>query len=934
MDPLSLLVLVGGGALGWYKLLGRSRRRPLNRVWFALVLAVSLGLSFLPADAAQNLSFDWLLGAGCGGYARAVRKIGRWDVWRPLERAAPADAAPVRSIGDTGFAGRARLPMVGESAAAAAPSSPAARRAVVRWAWRLLRREWRQHLIILSLITVAVAGTVVGAGVATNVSAPAAATFGDANHLVQLSGGDPNLGAELAALKTRFAACDVIENRTVVTGFSQGAELRAQNPDGRYGAPLLSLVSGRYPSSAGQVDLTASLAASLGLETGGSWNDAGHRLTVVGIVEDPQNLADEFALVPPGLLGPSEPLGAADSVTVLFDASAAQLAGSPLPAGMTAIAAQGPDSLLPTVIVLAVAILALVFTGLVAVAGFAALARRRQRALGMLAALGATERDVRLVILADGAMVGLAGATAGVVLGLAGWIAYAPRFSVSAGHTVAWTALPWWLVGCTAILAVVSATAAAWRPAHAVATMPVVAALSNRPAPPVPVYRSTLPALLMLIVGPVLLATSGGWGGQGGRSALFQLGGLLLSALGLALAAPFAVARLAGPAGRVPVAARLALRDLARHRSRSAAALAAGSLAVLIAMLVTLITTGRYSDPVDYFGPNLPADQLVVYAPGDGPGTGRGPNGAHPQAQQATYRQRADTIASMLGSDDVLELDPVEADLMHKTPQKTTGDSGSLYVATPAVLAHYGIDQSAIKPTTMLITSRPGLQGLSGLFLLYGDFTDPRGQTYESTNPPVQTFAGLPDGTSDPNLLVTEQAVRQLKLTVEPASGWLIQTARPLDPAQIETARETALAAGMTIETRSQAPSLAQVGNDATTVGILIALGVLAMMIGLIRAESADDVRTLAANGAGGRVRRNITATTAGTLALLAAVFGTAIAYVDTAAFFGTEFAQRMSRVPTTDLLLMLVGLPVAATLGGWLFSGREASRLVGRRVE
>ena len=37
-----------------------------------------------------------------------------------------------------------------------------ARRAVVRWAWRLFRREWRQQLLILALITVAVAATIVG----------------------------------------------------------------------------------------------------------------------------------------------------------------------------------------------------------------------------------------------------------------------------------------------------------------------------------------------------------------------------------------------------------------------------------------------------------------------------------------------------------------------------------------------------------------------------------------------------------------------------------------------------------------------------------------------------------------------------------------------------------------------------------------------------
>ncbi|MGI8451144.1 MAG: hypothetical protein ACR2MP_28960, partial [Streptosporangiaceae bacterium] len=51
-----------------------------------------------------------------------------------------------------------------------------ARRAVIRWAWRLLRVEWRQQLPILALVTVAVAATIVGAAVAT--TTPPAANAG------------------------------------------------------------------------------------------------------------------------------------------------------------------------------------------------------------------------------------------------------------------------------------------------------------------------------------------------------------------------------------------------------------------------------------------------------------------------------------------------------------------------------------------------------------------------------------------------------------------------------------------------------------------------------------------------------------------------------------------------------------------------------------
>ena len=47
-----------------------------------------------------------------------------------------------------------------------------ARRAVVRWGWRLFRREWRQQLLVLGLLTVAVAATIWGTSVVTNAQLP------------------------------------------------------------------------------------------------------------------------------------------------------------------------------------------------------------------------------------------------------------------------------------------------------------------------------------------------------------------------------------------------------------------------------------------------------------------------------------------------------------------------------------------------------------------------------------------------------------------------------------------------------------------------------------------------------------------------------------------------------------------------------------------
>ncbi|MGA2530040.1 MAG: hypothetical protein ABSG36_12865, partial [Acidimicrobiales bacterium] len=50
----------------------------------------------------------------------------------------------------------------GAVAAGTSDGGAPARRAVSRWAWRLFKREWRQQLLVLSLISVAVAATVVG----------------------------------------------------------------------------------------------------------------------------------------------------------------------------------------------------------------------------------------------------------------------------------------------------------------------------------------------------------------------------------------------------------------------------------------------------------------------------------------------------------------------------------------------------------------------------------------------------------------------------------------------------------------------------------------------------------------------------------------------------------------------------------------------------
>src|SRR4029453_10199225 len=114
---------------------------------------------------------------------------------------------------------------------------------------------------------------------------------------------------------------------------------------------------------------------------------------------------------------------------------------------------------------LALATVGLLLVSLVAAAGFIVVAPRRLRQLGMLAAIGATQRHLRLVMLANGALVGVIAAVVGAAVGVAGWLAVAGSVETSAGHRIGRFDLPWLTIALAVVLAIVTATAAAWWPA-------------------------------------------------------------------------------------------------------------------------------------------------------------------------------------------------------------------------------------------------------------------------------------------------------------------------------------------------------------------------------------------------------------------------------------------------------------------------------------
>jgi putative ABC transport system permease protein len=514
-----------------------------------------------------------------------------------------------------------------------------ARRAVVRWAWRLFRREWRQQFLILALITVAVAATIVGSAVATNNPPPKNSGFGTAQDSVSFTTYDAHTASVIASLEHRFGRVEVIENETLsIPGSINTYQLRAQDPHGPFGGPMLSLVSGHYPSGADQVAVTSGVASAFHLRVGATWRVGGVERRVVGIVENPQSLLDEFALVAPGQV--KNPTG----VTALFDARAFAELVRQGRSGQTPASVAQSNPLNPETISLAALVLGMLLIALVSIGGFTVLAQRRMRSIGMLESTGATDRHVRLVISANGTVVGVVGAILGFVLGLVVWLAYRPSLEQSSHHVIGVLALSWTVVIAAMVLAVVAAYFAASRPARAITKVPIVQALSGRPAPPRQIHRSALPGIVFLVLAFLLLGYSGGTNhGNGSGGAPELLFGLVLLIPGLILLAPFFLSLTARLGRRAPIATRLALRDLARYRARSGSALAAISLGVLVAVIVMLAAASRYGNVLDYAGPNLASNQLALHANTPPPRADhRQPNGkgTHVQTNRSRRQRR------------------------------------------------------------------------------------------------------------------------------------------------------------------------------------------------------------------------------------------------------------------------------------------------------
>jgi putative ABC transport system permease protein len=204
-------------------------------------------------------------------------------------------------------------------------------------------------------------------------------------------------------------------------------------------------------------------------------------------------------------------------------------------------------------------------------------------------------------------------------------------------------------------------------------------------------------------------------------------------------------------------------------------------------------------------------------------------------------------------------------------------------------------------------------------------------------NPVIQDVGALPSGTSAPNTVITEHAMREFHIQAT-TTDWLVLGTQAFSASQIAGAQLAASTTQLSVESKNDQPTSFAVIGWATIFGIVIALGVLGMSVGLIRSETASELRTLAATGASSYTRRTLSAITAGALGFLGALLGTVGGYVALIGWLrGNSLnggISSLGNVPVADLLFILLAMPAFAALVAWIFAGREPTSMAHQPIE
>ncbi|MEV6142213.1 MULTISPECIES: ABC transporter permease [unclassified Streptomyces] len=406
-------------------------------------------------------------------------------------------------------------------------------------------------------------------------------------------------------------------------------EIRTSDPLAR---GMVELVRGAYPHGMNEMAATEPFLKSTGLDIGSTTTvrNSGEKYRITGVVEQPDALKTEALFADPGaVIAPWKAKSEHDKkVTPPNTQPAEWLVKGPEGAGVTwpdvmranksgiivtsrqVVLDPPPDSEVPLlarkgyspipssptelstalVTVTALAVLEIV---LLAGPAFAVGARRSRRQLGLLGTCGGDRRHVRAVVLGGGLVLGGIGAVTGVVVGLGLTTVFRTTIEEWAGHRFVSLALRPTELLAIAVVGLITGLLAAFAPALVASRQSVLESLTGRRG----VRRSSR---VLPIVGACVLVIGTGvavYGGTSGNSTLVS-GGSVVAELGLLACIPVIVGFLGRLGRRLPLSPRMALRDAARNRGRTAPAVAAVMAAVAgsVAIATYMSSTGAEAE--------------------------------------------------------------------------------------------------------------------------------------------------------------------------------------------------------------------------------------------------------------------------------------------------------------------------------------------------
>ncbi|WP_422738834.1 FtsX-like permease family protein [Micromonospora sp. WMMD729] len=737
---------------------------------------------------------------------------------------------------------------------------------------------------------------------------------------------------------------------------------------------LVRFRSGRAPRQPGEVAVSPTALRRLDLRLGEAvpTADGARTYTVVGVVEFPDDLGPVVALHP-AAVGRADPQpdsrwlvdvpGGVDAAMVArLNDHGVVVTRRHLPA-----AALSPRSFIgsvrpadPTELSTGVLIAGLGLLEVVLLVGpaFAVGVRRRRRDLALVAVAGGDAAHLRRVVLADGVVLGVLGAAAGLLLGVGAAFAGRPVmeqyvFGARFGGYRCWPLALVVLGGVAVLAGVLAALAPAWTAAR----QDVMAGLAGRRTPPPPRVRALSIGLALVIGGAALAAF-----GATRASPAVILAGLILGELGLVCCTPTLIGALARLGRVLPLAPRIALRDASRNRAAATPAICA-----VMAAVASSVALGGYlaSDAVRdarAYQPTLPTGHVQVFQDDrehrPAPTLAQVSDAARAQlgADAVALVQTAacpsidycsvvpeplpDRVCPFLPGDDLSAAQRRQALADPRCRERPTEYFGS-YVQTlvddgTALPILTGADPATTAAATAVLRAG-GVVVTDPRYLHDGLVTVQVDEYRVGQDEPRTTRRDLPgyalaSAIGQPRLLLSATAARQLALTPVP-TGWVIDTAAP--PSQRRLDRFTAdlrAFGGFSLQVeqgaapRDDSPLLLLL---AAAAGV-ITVGAAGIATALAAAEGRAELSTLAAVGAAPAVRRLLAICQAGVIAGLGSVLGI-VAGLGTAALVlfsaNREYATAWpAREPYPYLvpwpaLGVLVLVPVVAMLGAGLFT-------------